>query len=189
MGVSHPSESIRRLVDALDAAVERESTEEICSDVKQNLIELMSDDGFVLPEEYLRQASDGYARHLLHKADHYAVVVMVWGPGQGTPIHDHDEKWCVECVYRGTITVTSYDLIGGGDDEIVGFRKEKQVEAGKGMAGALIPPFDYHVIENETDEVAATIHVYGGEMHGCFAFSPLADGSYRRERRALTYTL
>ena len=186
--MSHPSTSVSRLIEALDSAVERDSTKEICAVVKRSLIELMSDESFELPEEFLRQAPDNYARHLLHKSEEYAVVVMVWAPGQGTPIHDHDEKWCVECVYRGTITVTSYDMLGSGEGEIVGFREEEQVEAGKGMAGALIPPFDYHVIKNETESVAATIHVYGGEMHGCYTFSPLEDGSYRRERRALTYT-
>ena len=67
---------------------------------------------------------------------------MIWGSGQGTPIHDHDDKWCVECVYQGSIKVVSYDLIGAADDEIVSFRKEQEVAAGRGEAGSLIPPFD-----------------------------------------------
>jgi predicted metal-dependent enzyme (double-stranded beta helix superfamily) len=187
--MNYPSESVTRLIECLDAAVEQGSVEEICAAVKKGMVGLMSQGGFELPAEFLRQDPDSYARHLLHKTDDYAVVIMVWGPGQGTPIHDHDEKWCVECVYSGTIKVTSYDLLGDGADGIVDFREATQVDAGKGMAGALIPPFDYHVIENATDTLAATIHVYGGEMHGCHTFSRMDDGRYQRQRSALSYTV
>ncbi len=188
--MNYSSKSVRRLIECLDASVEQGSVEEICSAVKQGMVDLMSEGDFDLPAEFLRQAPDSYARHLMHKADGYAVVIMVWGPGQGTPIHDHDEKWCVECVYSGTIKVTSYDLIGdGADDETVEFREAVQVDAGKGMAGALIPPFDYHVIENATDTLAVTVHVYGGEMHGCHTFARMDDGRYQRQRSALSYTV
>ena len=48
----------------------------------------------------------GYGRRLLHRdpRGRYTVVVMTWGPGQGTPIHDHANLWCVECVYRGNVS-------------------------------------------------------------------------------------
>ena len=120
--------------------------------------------------------------------DRYVVVVMVWDADQGTPIHGHDGKWCVECVYQGTIQVISYDLVGSPDDELVSFRKEQEVAAGRGEAGSLIPPFDYHVIENTHPERAVTIHVYGGEMYGCDVFQSVDGERYRRERKPLTYT-
>jgi predicted metal-dependent enzyme (double-stranded beta helix superfamily) len=186
--VEPASQAVERLIRRLDAAAGLERNRDICAAVKQALIEEIRDRGLELPASVLRAAEDKYARHLLHVAANYAVVIMVWGPGQGTPIHDHDEKWCVECVYQGTIKVVSYDLQGSPGDQIVGFEKVDEVEAGRGSAGALIPPFDYHVIENPGDAVAVTIHVYGGEMHGCHTFTPLADGRYRKERRQLSYT-
>src|SRR4030095_11912675 len=44
-----------------------------------------------LPERCLVTKPDCYARHLLHvdPAGRFSVVVMVWGPGQRTPIHAH----------------------------------------------------------------------------------------------------
>jgi predicted metal-dependent enzyme (double-stranded beta helix superfamily) len=113
---------------------------------------------------------------------------MVWGKGQGTPLHDHAGIWCVECVYSGRITVTSY-AVRGGDAEtgVVQFEKQTQIVAGPGEAGALIPPFEYHVIANADPTPAVTIHVYGGEMTHCHVFSPV-DGGHRREYRELTYT-
>ena len=82
----------------------------------------------------------------------------------------------------------AYDLIGAADDEIVSFRKEQEVAAGRGEAGSLIPPFDYHIIANPHEEAAVTIHVYGGEMEGCDVFQPVEGDRYQRIRKPLSYT-
>tara|TARA_R110000782_G_scaffold17816_6_gene49544 strand:+ start:116 stop:700 length:585 start_codon:yes stop_codon:yes gene_type:complete len=182
------STSIERLIARLDSDTAATQCNERCEAVKQTLIEEIGGRALELPAEFTHPCADAYARRLLHKTDRYIVVVMVWGPHQGTPIHDHDGNWCVECVYDGTIRVRSFDLIGSPDDEIVSFQKAKEVSAHKGMAGSLIPPFDYHIIENPVDEPAVTIHVYGGEMLGCYAYSELGDGRYQRVRKALGYT-
>ena len=186
--VTKESKHVSDLIRRLDADTSLQGTAAICAAVKKSLIEVIADGGFQLPEAYLQTSGNGYARRLLHCTDRYAVVVMVWDADQGTPIHDHDGKWCVECVYQGTIQVISYDLIGSPDDELVSFRKEQEVAAGRGEAGSLIPPFDYHVIENTHPERAVTIHVYGGEMYGCDVFQPVDGERYRHERKPLTYT-
>jgi len=116
------------------------------------------------------------------------VVVMVWDRGQGTPLHDHAGVWCVECVYRGRIRVTSFDLEGEPQAERLQFTPESVVFAGVGEAGHLIPPFEYHMIENPDATPSVTIHVYGGELTWCNAFHPLEGGGYRREHRTLTYS-
>jgi predicted metal-dependent enzyme (double-stranded beta helix superfamily) len=177
-----------RLITRLDADTAAKDSDTICQAVKQTLIEEIGGGTFELPTEFVRPCDGSYARRLLHKTDQYVVVIMVWGVGQGTPIHDHDGNWCVECVYDGTIRVRSFDLVGSPDDEVVSFRRALEVSAQKGQAGSLIPPFDYHIIENAADKPAVTVHVYGGEMHGCHAYTELDDGRYKRERRALTYT-
>ena len=137
--------------------------------------------------------ADGYGRRLLHRdqAGRYTIVVMSWGPGQGTPIHDHSGLWCVECVCRGRIRVKSYDVAEEMPSGYARFEPVTSVLAGVGEAGALIPPFDYHLIENPFDEPAATLHVYGGEMTCCDVFLPVAeqpDGVYARVEKKLRYT-
>ena len=180
--------SVDRLIARLDADTAGEDSKARCEAVKQTLIEEIGGRALELPAEFTRPCAKSYARRLLHKTDRYVIVVMVWDAHQGTPIHDHDGNWCVECVYDGTIRVRSFDLIGTPDDKIVSFRKANEVSAHKGMAGSLIPPFDYHIIENPADEPAVTVHVYGGEMQGCHAYSELGDGRYERVRKVLTYT-
>jgi predicted metal-dependent enzyme (double-stranded beta helix superfamily) len=39
------------------------------------------------------------------------VIAMSWGPGQGTPLHDHDAMWCVEGVWLGELEITRYELL------------------------------------------------------------------------------
>ncbi|MCA8943587.1 MAG: cysteine dioxygenase family protein [Planctomycetes bacterium] len=180
--------TVQALIARLDEATLRPDEAATCEGVKRALIDAIGSNGLVLPEELVATCANGYARRLLHKTDRYAVVIMVWAPGQGTPIHDHDGNWCVECVYQGEIRVVSYDLLGAPSDEIVSFDQVEEIKAGKGMAGSLIPPFDYHVIENVDDDVAVTVHVYGGEMQGCHAYRRRDDGTYQRERRALSYS-
>ena len=142
-----------------------------------------------IPLDYFK-SPDYYARRLIHRApgDRYTVLAMVWDVGQGTPLHDHAGIWCVECVYRGKIRVTSFSVHGGDPEkDIVKFEREAVVMAGVGEAGALIPPFEYHMIENSTDQTAVTIHVYGGEMKFCHVYEPVGGGGYRREYKELSY--
>lgn len=186
--MTNPTTTVRELITSLDADTSLSGSDAVCAAVKSTLIAAVTTGNLQLPEEFSRPSERNYARRLLHRTDRYAIVVMVWGPGQGTPIHDHDDKWCVECVYKGSIRVVSYDLIGAPEDEVVSFRKEQEIAAGRGEAGSLIPPFDYHVIENPHEDVAVTIHVYGGEMHGCDVFQPVAGDRFRRERKPLSYT-
>jgi len=179
------------MIERLNVAVEHcASHTDSCQAVKKVLEAWIHPDADFLSPEFLEPAQDCYARRLLyrHPKGDFTVVIMVWGRDQGTPIHDHAGMWCVECVYRGCIRVDSYDLQGTPEDEEVGFKEAGSVIAGCGNAGALIPPFDYHVIENAGDEPAVTVHVYGGDMTWCNCYTDLGGGRYRRDRKGLGFT-
>jgi len=178
------------LVRRLDEAVTVRDDETRCRNVKRVLSEMLSAGEEFLDPAYLQPTPNVYARRLLHRdpAGRYTALVMVWDRGQGTPLHDHAGMWCVECVYQGRIRVTSYSVHGGDPETgVVQFRKENEIHAGPGEAGALIPPFEYHVLENAGEKPAVTLHVYGGEMTYCHIFNPV-DGGWRRAFRELSYT-
>ena len=160
---AHPS-NVSDLVRRLDQAVATDDPQQLCRDVKRVLTEVMAAGVDFLEPKFQEPARDRYARRLLHRdpAGRYTAVVMVWDVGQGTPLHDHSGMWCVECVYRGRIRVTSFDLEGNPGADVLRFTPESVVLAGQGEAGHLIPPFEYHMIENADASPAITIHVYGG---------------------------
>jgi 3-mercaptopropionate dioxygenase len=188
MALTEPSK-VHELISRLDEAVAITELKGCCHAVKDVLEDIVNSGEEFIGAPFLKPAEGCYARRLLHKdpAGRYSVLVMVWDKDQGTALHDHAGQWCVECVYRGRIRVVSYSIQGDEDDPLVGFTKEKTVFAGKGEAGALIPPFDYHTIENVEDTPAVTIHVYAGELTWCNVFAPV-DGGYKKQRKELTYT-
>ena len=187
-----PHESkVDELIRRLDAAMTVADDAGRCRNVKQVLTDVVGSGAAFVPESFMKAATGQYARRLLHRdpAGRYTVLVMVWDQGQGTSLHDHAGTWCCECVYRGRIRVTSFSAMGGDPEkDLVEFRRETVVHAGVGEAGALIPPFEYHILENAGDSAAVTIHVYGGEMTYCHIFEPVDGGKYQRRFKELSYT-
>jgi predicted metal-dependent enzyme (double-stranded beta helix superfamily) len=180
---------LEELIDRLDRAVQRADAESITSEVKDTLERLLTSGALELPPALVEPRPDRYARRLLHKSEAlgYSVLVMTWGAGQGTPLHDHAGMWCVEGVLCGDIDVTQYELLEQ-QGERYRFRRQGTVSAGVGNAGALIPPFEYHTIANSSaSEKAVTVHVYAGEMTSCTVFVPQDDGWHDRQERQLSY--
>jgi len=181
---------VRELVRRLDEAMTPRDDAGRCRIVKRVLEDTFAAGTEFLDARFLVPNPERYARRLVHRdpENRYTVIAMVWNVGQGTPLHDHAGIWCVECVYSGRIRVTSYNCHGGDPEhDIVQFKQETVIHAGVGQAGALIPPFEYHVLENAGDAPAITLHVYGGELDHCHIFEPVENGWLRRYRE-LSYT-
>ncbi len=180
---------LTELIDRLNAAVEEPTPDAVTRRVKADLEHLLGRGALALPDRFKSPRPDCYARRLLYQdpANRFTVVVMTWGPGQGTPVHDHGGLWCVEGVVGGQMQVTQYDVRPEGD----WFRVTPvgaALTAGVGTAGRLIPPTDYHVLANaQPDATSITLHVYGGNLDGCRVFTPVADGQYAESVRALSY--
>jgi hypothetical protein len=95
--------------------------------------------------------------------------------------------WCVEGVIAGEMSVTRYDLIETLEDRFR-FTLVEEVRAGVGSSGALIPPYEYHVLGNALpDANSVTLHVYGGEMDRCSIFEPESGGLWCRREKRLEY--
>ena len=180
---------LAELIDRLDRAVGEDTADAITHRVKHDLEDLLGRGLLALPARFKAARPDCYARRLLYQdpQDRYTAVVMTWGPGQGTPVHDHGGLWCVEGVVEGQMQVTQYDVRPAGD----GFDVSPvgaPIAAGVGSAGRLIPPTDYHVLANaRPDGTSITLHVYGGNLTGCRVFTPDASGRYVEDVRTLSY--
>jgi predicted metal-dependent enzyme (double-stranded beta helix superfamily) len=182
-------EGLTELVARLDTAVQAGSPEAITARVKRDLEDILGRSALVIPDRFRVTRPDTYARRLLYQdpENRYTAVVMTWGPGQGTPVHDHGGLWCVEGVVEGEMSVTQYNVRAEGER----FRVTpvgRPLSAGVGTAGRLIPPTDYHVLANaQSNRASITLHVYGGNLDGCHIFQPAADGLYEQSTRALSY--
>jgi 3-mercaptopropionate dioxygenase len=178
-----------RLIEVVRQAVEQSDPEAVTETVKQGLCRLISGTEFSLPECFLQPEQDHYARRLVYRdpRNRFSIVAMTWGPDQGTPLHDHAGLWCVEGVCCGRIRVEQFSLRERDGDRFR-FSREDVMRAERGSAGCLIPPHEYHCIFNDCgDDVAVTLHIYGGDMTACNVFKPTGEGWYERQRKPLDF--
>lgn len=176
-----------RLLAMIDDAVAAGDDHAVTERLRNGLCAAINDPAIQLPEAVFEPVADHYARRELHHCPRsgYSVVAMTWGPGQGTPIHDHSGLWCVEGVWRGQIEITQYEL-REHDGDRYRFDPVGTHIAGAGSAGSLIPPHEYHTIRNPHREgVAVSLHIYKQPLTCCSMFQPLGEGWYVRSQRQL----
>jgi predicted metal-dependent enzyme (double-stranded beta helix superfamily) len=99
---------------------------------------------------------DRYVRHLLHSDPEggYAVVALVWRPGQMSPVHAH-RTWCAFGVQYGVLTETYYSP--GDPPQPSATRLLAPGGTGHGAAG----PEAIHRLANLSCRTAISIHCYG----------------------------
>jgi predicted metal-dependent enzyme (double-stranded beta helix superfamily) len=113
----------------------------------------------------------GYQTHLVHAEPDgsFSVVVMVWLPGQRTPVHDH-VTWCVTAVLQGTEYEEVFRLIPGGATPRTPRDRGDHLEPvarnanPAGTVSGFAPPGDIHQVTNIGDAVAVSMHVYGTDI-------------------------
>ncbi|RZK00698.1 MAG: cysteine dioxygenase [Novosphingobium sp.] len=172
-------ERLRGFVTDLADLVENAADEaEILEKGGALLARLVSSDDW-LPDAFARPNPDRYQQYLLHcdSRERFSVVSFVWGPGQGTPIHDH-RVWGLVGVLRGAERVEHFRR--GADGRLeqvgpVGDLFECEVEAISPAAG------DIHRVANGlADAPSISIHVYGGNIGAVERATYDLDGTAKR---------
>jgi predicted metal-dependent enzyme (double-stranded beta helix superfamily) len=181
---------ITELIERLNKSVDAGSPQAITAAVKADLEYLLGGRKLALPAAMMEPQAGHYARRLLHRdpRGRYSAIVMTWGPGQGTAVHDHGGLWCVEGVVDGDIAVTQY-LVQQDADGYFRVTPIGSLLAGTGSAGCLIPPTDHHVLANaRPSKASVTLHIYGGDLDDCKVFLPATpDGRYEETTRMLSF--
>ncbi len=187
--MQEPNQANAPLIEMLDEATRLPDVDQTTDYIKTELCHLIRAGAISLSPEHEQAMPDRYARRLLHRSEalNYSVVVMTWGPEQATSIHDHAGMWCVEGVCMGEIDVDQFELVDKKNDRYR-FEKRGSYTAGVASAGCLIPPYEYHRIANrDQEQVAVTVHIYGGDMTSCNAFEKVGDGWYEPQERTLSF--
>ncbi len=175
------------LIDTIDAAVSLGDNTAVVQALRSDLCRMMRERSVELPACVLEPVQGHYARREIYISPQhgYGVIAMTWGPGQGTPIHDHDGLWCVEGVWHGQLEITQYDLTER-NGERYRFTEVGSLIAGTGSAGSLIPPHEYHTIRNASDtDAAVSLHIYQRAMTCCGIFNNMGDGWHMHSSKQL----
>ena len=132
------------------------------SEVRALLARLIATDDW-LPEACAQPHPEHYQQHLLHcdPLERFSVVSFVWGPGQRTPIHDH-QVWGLIGMLRGAETGQRYRRDADGalrPDGPPARLAPGDIEMVSPATG------DIHQVANAFDDrVSISIHVYGANI-------------------------
>ena len=89
----------------------------------------------------------------------FSIAVMVWRPGQATPIHDH-VSWCVTGVLQGIEYVEIFAPGPGGRCLTEVIRRQHP----PGTVAGFAPPGDIHRVRNCGSGIAVSLHLYGANL-------------------------
>jgi predicted metal-dependent enzyme (double-stranded beta helix superfamily) len=131
-----------------------------------------------LPDAFARPNPERYQQYLLHcdSLERFSVVSFVWGPGQSTPIHDH-QVWGLVGVLRGVEKVEPFTRradgsLAAGTPELL---HAGEVEALSPSQG------DIHRVSNgRADAPSISIHVYGANIGAVERATFTPDGTPKR---------
>jgi predicted metal-dependent enzyme (double-stranded beta helix superfamily) len=116
-----------------------------------------------LPDLFAEAHPDYYQQHLLYcdPLEQFSVVSFVWGPGQGTPVHDH-MVWGLIGMLRGR--ERAVDFSAPAEDQPLVRGAETLLEPG--VVANVSPTIgDIHQVSNALDDrPSISIHVYGGNI-------------------------
>jgi predicted metal-dependent enzyme (double-stranded beta helix superfamily) len=126
---------------------------------------LLLTDGSWLPAAYRRPHPLHYQQYLLYRdpLGRFSIVSFVWGPGQRSPIHDH-QVWGLVGTLEGAELSQAYGAPQNPADPPVVQGAERRMLPGD--VEVMSPSLgDIHRVCNASDsEVAVSIHVYGADI-------------------------
>lgn len=129
------------------------------------LKKLLLIDGNWLPAAYKQPHPMHYQQYLLYRDPlaRFSIVSFVWGPGQRSPIHDH-QVWGMVGTLEGAELSQAYAAPQNPADPPVVSGAERRMVPGD--VEVMSPSLgDIHRVSNASDtEVAVSIHVYGADI-------------------------
>lgn len=151
---------VRGMTALLDRGVDEAA---ILRDGRALLASLIAQDGW-LPDALMQPDPDSYRIHRLHvdPAGRFSVSAMVWGPGQGTPIHDHT-VWGMVGVLKGKERCEEFSPLLEPGGPLVHGHVHDLLPGDIDLVSPAIG--DIHRVSNALDDgVSVSIHVYGGDI-------------------------
>jgi predicted metal-dependent enzyme (double-stranded beta helix superfamily) len=153
---------LREFIEAVASLVDAPRDEDaVLAGVRAATAELVARDDW-LPAEMAKPHPQFFQQYLLYcdPRERFSVVSFVWGPGQGTPVHDHT-VWGVIGMLRGAELCEPFRMERGA---VVPAGPAVRLEPGH--IEAVSPAIgDIHRVSNAfADRVSISIHTYGANI-------------------------
>ncbi|EFX04176.1 cysteine dioxygenase [Grosmannia clavigera kw1407] len=104
-------------------------------------------------------ASRGYTRNLVDEGNGKSnLLVLVWSPGKGSPIHDHGNAHCLMKILHGNLTETRYRFPEDGQEGPMNVTSEKTYS--ENAVAYMADELGVHRMWNKGSDFAVSLHLY-----------------------------
>ncbi|TVY17981.1 Cysteine dioxygenase [Lachnellula arida] len=149
------------------------------ADVNVKELKKLMEDYVSCAKEWTKYAfsdySRGYTRNLVDKGNGKSkLLILVWSPGKGSPIHDHANAHCLMKVLKGSLKESRYSIPADAGRETAPRCLSEKVY-GVGEVAYMADELGVHRISNPDERgVAVSLHLYtppNAAKTGCNIFN------------------
>lgn len=173
--------------------------------VSEELTELVNEFEFETVDwrKYVHYDKHKYTRNLIaHGRDNrFGLMVLAWGPGQRSPIHNHNGSHCVMRVLEGELIETLYcrsrmfddgaesDASLSATDDTEMYSKIRETRLERGQTAYIHDQIGWHRVSNAfPDQPAVSLHLYAPPIEQCKTFCEV-EGKVRAQAPCPYYSI
>ncbi|OAL53019.1 cysteine dioxygenase type I [Pyrenochaeta sp. DS3sAY3a] len=143
---------------------------------------------------YFPASNMAYTRNLVDKGNGKSnLLILVWSPGKGSPIHDHANAHCIMKVLKGSLTEVRYAWptidLNNSEDRPLQTISEKTYQ--ENQVTYMSDKLGLHRIKNpDPDNFAVSLHLYtppNAAVYGCNIFDE-DTGQARHIKKCTVYS-
>ncbi|KAF2183222.1 cysteine dioxygenase type I [Zopfia rhizophila CBS 207.26] len=176
----HTADDFHALVEALSQKLGPSSGID-SEDVDAKELQALMEDYVSAEAEWAKYAlgdeTRGYTRNLVDKGNGKSnLLILVWTPGKGSPIHDHANAHCIMKILKGQLkeTLYSWPTVQLNNDEECPLKVKKETIYHENEVTYMSDKLGLHKISNpDPKEVAVSLHLYtppNAAVYGCHVF-------------------
>lgn len=132
--------------------------------------------------EYSMFDAGGYTRNLVHHEPAYELLLLCWGPGQKSPIHNHQGQRCWMAVLEGEVVETLFEM---PLDRAPLAQKGEPRGLTRGGVAFITDEIALHEIASGGGRAAVSLHLYSRPYSTCQVYDRETG---RVDLRQLGYT-
>jgi cysteine dioxygenase len=108
-----------------------------------------------------------YTRHLIHKDEHYEMILLCWDAHQQSPIHNHMDENCWMAVVDGIVEEVQYTPTPEGP-----LLEGKTTSLERGGVAYIHDDIALHLVRSGGGKRGASLHIYAKPYATCLVYDP-----------------
>jgi len=117
-----------------------------------------------------RWSTERYTRNLIARRDDFELLLLCWGPGQESPIHNHEEQSCWMAVLDGAIEEIQYAFPTPGQRGPLRTLRARVHQPGQ--VAFIRDEIGLHLVRGHAGRAGVSLHLYAAPYDACNVYCP-----------------